>query len=55
VTVSGNNTYQSGDSQQFTTSIDTEFRWTVSYSGDANNNAASSACTAEKVVIDITP
>ena len=56
VTVNGNGTYSSGDSQQFTvTTPGTEFRWTVVYSGDANNNGASSACTAEKVVINITP
>jgi hypothetical protein len=55
-TVTGNTTYTSGDSQQFTVSGDTEFRWTVSYtSGDANNSNASSGCGAEKVVIDITP
>ncbi len=56
VTVNGNGTYSSGDSPQFTRSGDTEFRWTVSYSGDANNNAVpTSACTAEGVKIDITP
>jgi len=55
-TVSGNATYTSGDSQQFTLPppASTEFRWTVSYSGDANNNAASSACGAENVTINIT-
>lgn len=53
--VTGNATYTSGDSQQFTVSVDTQFRWTVSYSGDANNNSTSSACTAEAVAIDITP
>jgi hypothetical protein len=54
-TVAGNGSYASGDSTQFTVSGDTEFRWTVSYSGDANNNGKTSGCGAEKVVIDITP
>jgi hypothetical protein len=56
-TVSGNGTYTSADSQQFTVSADTEFRWTVEYtSGDSNNNnVGPTACSAEGVKIDITP
>ena len=55
-TVTGSGAYASGDSQQFTVATPgTEFRWTVSYTGDANNNGASSPCTAEKVVLTITP
>ena len=56
VTVNGNNTYGSGDSSQFTLTAGTsnEFRWTVHYSGDANNNAADSTCGQENVVISIT-
>jgi len=34
---------------------DTTFRWIVSYSGDGNYNAVSSACSAESAAIDITP
>lgn len=54
-TVAGNGTYASGDSAQFTVSIDTTFSWLVAYTGDANNNGKSSACGDEKVFIDITP
>jgi len=36
-------------------STDTDFRWTVHYSGDTNYNFADSACSAEGAHIDITP
>ena len=39
-TVSGNGSYASGDSPQFTVLADTTFYWKVDYSGDANNNDA---------------
>ena len=35
----------------FTTTAAGTYEWTASYAGDANNNAASSACGAEAVVI----
>jgi hypothetical protein len=43
VTVAGNAQYGSGD---FATSQAGTYRWTVSYSGDANNTAATSPCNA---------
>jgi len=43
VTVSGNATYGSGN---FANPLAGEYRWMVSYSGDANNNAVTSACNA---------
>jgi hypothetical protein len=43
VTVSGNASY---DSTDFATTAAGTYRWTAEYSGDANNNAASSACNA---------
>ena len=47
---SGNGNYDSAD---FTPSAVGTYRWTASYSGDANNNAVSSACNApgESVVV----
>lgn len=35
----------------FTTTAAGKYAWTASYPGDANNNSASSGCTAEEVVI----
>ena len=52
--VAGTGTYSSGDSGTFTVSANTEFRWTVTYSGDPNNFGATSACGLENVVINIT-
>jgi hypothetical protein len=43
VAVSGNGSY---GSTNFTTAAAGAYRWTASYSGDANNNAATSACNA---------
>jgi hypothetical protein len=43
VTVSGNASYLSGD---FTPAAAGTYRWTAVYSGDANNDAASSGCNA---------
>jgi hypothetical protein len=43
VSVAGNGSYGSGN---FTTSAAGAYRWTVAYSGDANNAAASSPCEA---------
>ena len=43
VPVSGNGNYGSGN---YTTSAAGTYRWTASYSGDANNAAATSACNA---------
>jgi hypothetical protein len=34
---------------------DATLSWIVSYSGDANNEAATSACTDEQIVMDFTP
>ena len=50
VPVSGNGTYTSGS---FTTVTTGTFRWTASYSGDANNNTATSPCNAanESVIV----
>ncbi|HET7444197.1 MAG TPA: hypothetical protein VFJ57_06020 [Solirubrobacterales bacterium] len=43
ITVSGNAAYGSG---AFNNPLAGEYRWMVSYSGDANNNAVTSACNA---------
>ena len=50
VAVSGNGSYDSGS---FTPTQAGTYRWTASYSGDSNNNAASTACNdaGESVVV----
>ncbi|MFN2606794.1 MAG: beta strand repeat-containing protein, partial [Acidimicrobiales bacterium] len=50
VTVTGNGTYPSG---AFTPTVAGTYRFVASYSGDANNNAATTACTdpTEAVVV----
>ena len=55
VPVTGNGTYSTTNAASLLVAVDTAFRWTVVYSGDSNNNGATSICTAESVVIDITP
>jgi hypothetical protein len=39
----------------YTITSDGTYLWKVNYSGDADNNAAESACGVEKYVIDVTP
>jgi len=39
----------------YTITTDGTYLWKVHYSGDADNNAADSACGVEKYVIDLTP
>ncbi|GEM_PF-4359137 len=55
VTVTGNATYSTSNAASILVTADTQFRWTVAYSGDSNNYGATSACSAESVVIDVTP
>jgi hypothetical protein len=55
VTVTGNATYLTSNTTSVLVTADTQFRWTVAYSGDSNNNGATSACSAESVMIDVTP
>lgn len=53
VSVSGNGSYDSAD---FSPSAAGTYRWTASYSGDANNNAAAAGCNApgEQVTVNAT-
>jgi hypothetical protein len=51
VTVSGNGTYSTTNTT-FIASTEGTWRWRVAYSGDANNNAATSACGVENFTID---
>ncbi len=46
VPVSGDGSYSSDASTAFTPTALGEYRWTAAYSGDANNEAAASACGA---------
>ena len=55
VPVTGNATYNTTNAASILVTLDTAFRWTVVYSGDIKNFGATSICTAESVVIDITP
>jgi hypothetical protein len=55
VPVNGNGTYNTTNVASILVTADTAFRWTVDYSGDVKNFGANSICTAESVVIDITP
>ena len=48
VALSGNS---AATSPGYTTTAAGKYAWTASYAGDANNNPASSGCTAEEVVI----
>jgi hypothetical protein len=52
VTVAGAGSYGSED---FTTSAAGTYRWTISYSGDANNGATSSACNAANETSTVSP
>jgi hypothetical protein len=49
--VFGNGDYQSAD---FTPTAPGTYRWTASYSGDANNNAASTACNEGSESVTVT-
>ncbi|MFN2608074.1 MAG: Ig-like domain repeat protein [Acidimicrobiales bacterium] len=49
--VAGNGSY---DSPAFTTTAAGTYRWTAAYSGDANNNAATSACNAANESVTVT-
>ena len=49
VTVSGNGGYNT--SPGWTTAAVGTYRWTAAYSGDSNNNPASSGCQEEQVVV----
>ena len=51
VTVSGNGTYSTSGGP-IANAVGT-WRWTASYTGDTNNNTASSGCTAELVTIGL--
>jgi hypothetical protein len=53
VTVSGNGTYST--TTGYTTTQAGTYHWTASYGGDANNNAAASACADEAVVVGKAP
>jgi hypothetical protein len=50
-TVSGNGNYTS---DPFQPTAEGTYRWTASYSGDANNNSASSPCNAANESVDVT-
>jgi hypothetical protein len=50
VTVSGNGTYNTTNTS-FIASTEGTWRWRVSYSGDANNDPATSACGVERFTI----
>ncbi|HEX2180460.1 MAG TPA: hypothetical protein VHL54_13260 [Actinomycetota bacterium] len=52
VPVSGNGAYQSGS---FSPTQPGVYRWTAAYSGDANNQPASSACNAANESVTVTP
>ncbi|HEX9415684.1 MAG TPA: IPT/TIG domain-containing protein, partial [Gaiellaceae bacterium] len=52
VAVAGNGSY---DSASFTPTQAGTYRWTASYSGDANNDAASSACNAPGEQVGVAP
>jgi len=52
-TVNGNGTYNT--SPGFVSNASGTWRWTASYSGDANNNSAVSGCNAELVQIEFHP
>ncbi len=52
--VNGNGTYSTTNTTVFITE-DGTYSWLVTYSGDANNTSALSACDAEQQVIDFTP
>jgi hypothetical protein len=51
VTVTGNGTYSTTNTS-FVASTSGTWRWSVTYSGDANNSAATSACGVENFTID---
>jgi hypothetical protein len=51
VTVSGNGTYSTTNTTFFA-SVEGTWRWLVSYSGDGNNEGATSACGVEHFTID---
>ncbi|MDP1803884.1 MAG: Ig-like domain-containing protein, partial [Acidimicrobiales bacterium] len=51
-TVAGNGSYQSAG---FTPTATGTYRWTASYSGDARNNAVSSACNAANETVLVKP
>ncbi|GLH96062.1 hypothetical protein Pa4123_13350 [Phytohabitans aurantiacus] len=53
-TVDANGTYVTSNTT-FKVTADATISWVVEYSGDANNEAASSGCTQEQVVMDFTP
>ena len=53
-TVNGGGTYETNNTTVFITA-DGTYSWEVTYSGDANNNLAESACALERYVVDITP
>lgn len=55
VNVTGNANYDTTNTGAYKVSSDKIVRWTVDYSGDANNNTATSDCAAEPVKIDIAP
>jgi uncharacterized protein (DUF2237 family) len=50
VTVNGNGTYSTTNTSFVASALGT-WRWQVSYSGDANNNPASSACGVERFTL----
>lgn len=53
-TVGANGTYVTTNAT-YKVTADATISWVVEYSGDANNEAASSGCTQEQVVMDFTP
>jgi hypothetical protein len=54
IAVTGADTYNTTNTTVFITA-DGTYSWLVTYSGDPNNNQATSSCTAEQAVIDLTP
>jgi Bacterial Ig-like domain (group 3) len=52
--VNNNGTFESNNTTVLVTA-DTVVSWIVTYSGDANNEGATSGCTAEQADIDFTP
>ena len=54
VTVNGIGMYSTSNTSVFITA-DGTYSWLVTYTGDGNNNGATSTCDAEQMVIDFTP
>ena len=53
-TVNGAGTYETDNTTVFITA-DGTYSWLLTYSGDGNNDNATSSCDAEQMVMDFTP